>query len=106
MDDITIELGIDREDLISMAYFLGSDYTEGVHGVGLVNSMEIISTFPMKNNFGGPIKGLELFKEWLNGFDIEEMINKCDLDVKKTFPSIDVSKLSPCQKDKLVSFNC
>ena len=103
MEDITQELGIDRDDLISMAYFLGSDYTEGVYGVGLVNSMEIISTFPMKNSFGGPMKGLELFKEWLNGFDIEEMINKCDLDIKKTFPSIDISKLSACQKDKLVS---
>ena len=103
MEDITKETGIDREDLISMAYFLGSDYTEGVYGIGLVNSMEIVSTFPMKNSFGGPIKGLELFKEWLNGFDIEEIISKGDLDVIKIFPSIDISKLSTSQKDKLVS---
>ncbi len=45
MDDLEREVGIGRAELISMAYVLGSDYTEGVKGVGIVNASEIISAF-------------------------------------------------------------
>ena len=38
-------MGLDREKLILIALFLGSDYTEGVKGVGLVNAMEIVEAF-------------------------------------------------------------
>ena len=45
MDDLEHEVGIGRPELISMAYVLGSDYTEGVKGVGIVNATEIVSAF-------------------------------------------------------------
>lgn len=38
--------GLDRSKLINLAYLLGSDYTEGVPGVGYVTGMEILNEFP------------------------------------------------------------
>lgn len=56
--DIKNNLGLDRELLIRLAYLLGSDYTSGVRGVGVVNSMEILEAFPGET-------GLEEFREWM-----------------------------------------
>lgn len=55
--------GLDRTKLINLAYLLGSDYTEGVAGVGYVTGMEIL------NEFAGP--GLEPLIEfrWVHLFD-------------------------------------
>ncbi len=39
------ELGLNRNCLILMALFLGSDYTLGVKGVGIVNAIEIVTAF-------------------------------------------------------------
>lgn len=55
--DISQKLGLGREELIRLAYLLGSDYTTGVRGVGVVNSMEILEAFPGEN-------GLQEFKDW------------------------------------------
>jgi DNA excision repair protein ERCC-5 len=41
--------GLDRSKLINMAYLLGSDYTDGVPGVGYVTGMEILNEFPGPN---------------------------------------------------------
>lgn len=38
-------LRMNREKLIIFALLLGSDYTAGVKGVGLVNAMEILKIF-------------------------------------------------------------
>ena len=43
--DIQRELGIGRDELIAYAFLLGSDYAEGVKGVGIVNATEIIEAF-------------------------------------------------------------
>jgi len=45
MSRIEKDLGLDRESLIKMALFLGSDYTMGVRGIGPVNAIEIINAF-------------------------------------------------------------
>ena len=45
MDHIESELGVDRTKLIHLALLLGSDYTEGVAGVGVVNALEIANHF-------------------------------------------------------------
>lgn len=37
--------GLDRTKLINLAYLLGSDYTEGVAGVGYVTGMEVLNEF-------------------------------------------------------------
>ncbi|GAB0492162.1 hypothetical protein MMPV_003422 [Pyropia vietnamensis] len=44
--DIVAELGCDRVKLVLLALLLGSDYTMGVHGVGIVNAMEILDAYP------------------------------------------------------------
>ena len=41
-DRIKKELGLDRDRFIQLALLLGSDYTEGVVGVGVVNALEIV----------------------------------------------------------------
>ena len=60
VEEVDAVLGLDREDLISLALLLGSDYTEGVHGVGIVNAMEIVNAFPGQGN-----AGLREFREWV-----------------------------------------
>ena len=51
MDDIERELALSRAQLIDLALLLGSDYTDGVHGVGIVNAMEIIKAFDSLDEF-------------------------------------------------------
>jgi DNA excision repair protein ERCC-5 len=51
------ELSLSRHQLISIAHLLGSDYTEGLPGIGPVTAVEIISEFSSSN-------GLEEFKAW------------------------------------------
>lgn len=55
--DLEKELSLSREQLISLAQLLGSDYTEGLQGIGPVTAVEILSEFPGKD-------GLVAFKEW------------------------------------------
>ncbi|RDW82545.1 hypothetical protein BP6252_03657 [Coleophoma cylindrospora] len=55
--DLEKELSLSREQLIAVAHLLGSDYTEGLPGVGPVTALEIISEFPSA-------EGLQSFKEW------------------------------------------
>lgn len=56
-DDLEKELSLSREQLISIAQLLGSDYTEGLSGIGPVTAVEILSEFPGQD-------GLTGFKEW------------------------------------------
>ncbi|POS87374.1 hypothetical protein EPUL_002670 [Erysiphe pulchra] len=49
--DIEKELSLSREHLISIAHLLGSDYTEGIPGIGPVTALEIISEFPSVSDF-------------------------------------------------------
>ncbi|RKF61688.1 putative dna excision repair protein [Erysiphe neolycopersici] len=49
--DIEKELSLSREHLISIAHLLGSDYTEGLPGIGPVTALEIISEFPSVSDF-------------------------------------------------------
>ncbi|KAI0410052.1 PIN domain-like protein [Xylaria palmicola] len=55
--DMEKELSLSREQLISLAQLLGSDYTEGLPGVGPVTAVEILSEFPGKD-------GLQKFHDW------------------------------------------
>ncbi|KAH7321265.1 hypothetical protein B0I35DRAFT_351378 [Stachybotrys elegans] len=55
--DIEKEMSLSRNELISLAQLLGSDYTEGLPGVGPVTAVEILSEFPGK-------AGLDEFREW------------------------------------------
>lgn len=55
--DLERELGLDRDKLIRLAYLLGSDYTDGLPGVGPVVAMELLKEFPGQD-------GLHKFKHW------------------------------------------
>ena len=46
VQDVESELGMTRDKLIQLALLLGSDYTEGVAGIGIVNAVEIVNAFP------------------------------------------------------------
>ncbi|XP_020554665.1 DNA repair protein UVH3 isoform X2 [Sesamum indicum] len=72
MKDIENELGLDREKLIHMALLLGSDYTEGISGIGIVNAIEVVNAFPKKD-------GLREFREWIESPD-PTILGKLDVE--------------------------
>ncbi|SCZ98215.1 BZ3500_MvSof-1268-A1-R1_Chr3-2g06226 [Microbotryum saponariae] len=55
--DLDRELGLDRKKLVRLAHLLGSDYTEGLPGVGPVLGRELLEEFPGDD-------GLSDFKKW------------------------------------------
>ncbi|KAG9249068.1 DNA excision repair protein-like protein [Calycina marina] len=55
--DLEKELSLSRDQLISIAHLLGSDYTDGLAGIGPVTAIEILSEFPSNT-------GLQIFKDW------------------------------------------
>lgn len=57
LNDLERSVGLDRNRLIELAYLLGSDYTPGLDGVGIVFAMEILSVFPHDD-------GLHRFRQW------------------------------------------
>ncbi|KAI9769160.1 MAG: DNA repair protein rad2 [Geoglossum umbratile] len=58
-NDFEKDFDLDRRKLIRMAHLLGSDYTDGLPGVGPVTALEILSEFNSED-------GLEEFKGWWN----------------------------------------
>ncbi|KAG5646986.1 hypothetical protein DXG03_001710 [Asterophora parasitica] len=57
LSDLARDLGLERDTLVRLAYLLGSDYTEGLSGVGPVVAMELLKEFPGDG-------GLVRFREW------------------------------------------
>lgn len=55
MDNIAAALRLTQNQLIDLAHLLGSDYTEGIVGVGPVSALEILASFP---------DGLKSFYDW------------------------------------------
>lgn len=55
--DLEKEFDLTRQKLIGIAHLLGSDYTEGLTGVGPVSALEILSEFP----------SLDEFRDWWTG---------------------------------------
>mmetsp|Transcript_10552 Transcript_10552/g.21749 ORF Transcript_10552/g.21749 Transcript_10552/m.21749 type:complete len:1282 (-) Transcript_10552:243-4088(-) len=64
--DAERDLALGKNEMVALAMLLGSDYTDGVKGVGIVNGMEILEAFPVDK---GIREGLENFRKWLDGFD-------------------------------------
>ncbi|KAG0209991.1 DNA repair protein rad2 [Mortierella sp. GBA30] len=63
MSDIERDLGVGRDRLVSLAYLLGSDYTTGIKGIGLITAMEILRLFPKLDNFAKWWRGEQLKQE-------------------------------------------
>ncbi|GAA6027996.1 hypothetical protein JCM8097_001821 [Rhodosporidiobolus ruineniae] len=57
LQDLEREVGLDRDKLVRLAYLLGSDYTEGLPGIGPVLGMELLEEFPGE-------EGLKKFRQW------------------------------------------
>ncbi|KAI1282834.1 hypothetical protein F5Y07DRAFT_351057 [Xylaria sp. FL0933] len=74
--DLEKELSLSREQLISIAQLLGSDYTEGLPGVGPVTAVEILSEFPGRD-------GLNKFREWWQ--DVQGHNRSKEADKASTF---------------------
>ncbi|EMD65398.1 hypothetical protein COCSADRAFT_114116, partial [Bipolaris sorokiniana ND90Pr] len=55
--DLTSEFSLTRQKLIDIAQLLGSDYTEGIPGIGPVTALEILSEF----------QDLTAFRKWWDG---------------------------------------
>jgi DNA excision repair protein ERCC-5 len=70
--DFEKEYALHRRKLISFAHLLGSDYTEGIPGIGPVTALEIITEF----------SSLEEFRDWWG--ELQMGVNKPD-DVHEAF---------------------
>ncbi|KAK5142081.1 hypothetical protein LTR04_002347, partial [Oleoguttula sp. CCFEE 6159] len=71
--DLEKDFDLTRLKLIRIAHLLGSDYTEGLPGVGPVTALEILSEFPT----------LEDFRDWWQGVQMRN-ISKAE-DAKTPF---------------------
>ena len=60
LTDIERDLSLDRDRLIELAHILGSDYTNGLAGVGPVMAMELIADFSKDTS----TNTLDNFKQW------------------------------------------
>ncbi|GCB60131.1 hypothetical protein scyTo_0009118 [Scyliorhinus torazame] len=81
------QLGLDRTKLINLAYFLGSDYTEGIPGVGYVTAMELL------NEFLGPgLEPLIHIRDWWTEAQKNKKLrdNPSDTKVKKKLRHLDI----------------
>ncbi|CAL1391910.1 unnamed protein product [Linum trigynum] len=95
LKDIEKELGLTRDKLIRIALLLGSDYTEGVSGIGIVNAIEVVDAFPEDD-------GLQKFREWIESPDptiLGKLGGKPRSSGKKQGSKVADSKLDPSDKD-------
>ncbi|TPX73707.1 hypothetical protein CcCBS67573_g05020 [Chytriomyces confervae] len=73
--NIQRQLGLNRPHLILLAFLLGSDYTEGVDGIGVVSGLEILNEFcedglataAVKGEMDveAALEGLDAFRDWV-----------------------------------------
>ncbi|KAM3503331.1 hypothetical protein MY10362_004255 [Beauveria mimosiformis] len=87
-NELEKDLSLSRQQLIALAHLLGSDYTEGLPGVGPVTAVEIISEFPGKD-------GLARFREWWDEVQVQSRPKAADADspFRKKFRRSQATKL-------------
>lgn len=69
VSDFEREFDLTREKMIRIAHLLGSDYTEGLPGIGPVTALEIISEFP---------DSLTDFRDWWSGVQMAAPVTEED----------------------------
>ena len=89
MSDIEAELGLTRDSLIRLALLLGSDYTEGVAGIGVVNAVEVVHAFRTDDE-------LRYFRSWVD-FPDPDVISRTKSVLGKHWqvPTHQAGKTSP-----------
>lgn len=91
-DSIMKNLGMDREIMIELAQLLGSDYTNGIKGMGPVSSVEIIAEFATLTKFRdwyneGQFDKKKLEKESKFEKDLRKRLVKNEVVLDSDFPS-------------------
>ncbi|KAL4636266.1 DNA repair protein complementing XP-G cells isoform X2 [Arapaima gigas] len=110
--DIQNQLGLDQSKLINLAYLLGSDYTEGIPGVGYVTGVEILNEFP-----GLGLEPLTNFSKWWaeaqenkklapnpNDTKVKKKLRKMQLPPGFPNPAVAQAYLHPTVDDSCTSF--
>ena len=69
VENIQRDIGLKRAQMAELALLLGSDYTEGIPGVGIVNALEITSAF-------SGMDGLKTFRNWVENGDLPDQANR------------------------------
>ncbi|KAI8991248.1 hypothetical protein BDF20DRAFT_909056 [Mycotypha africana] len=102
--DVEREMQLTRKRLIQLAFLLGSDYTEGIPGVGPVAAMEILNEFDTDNKDEDEKEDEPLeeplirFKEWYESNKDETPFQRRfrkrhnALDIPNDFPNSAVTK--------------
>lgn len=98
MKDIESELGLTREQLIRMALLLGSDYTEGISGIGIVNAIEVVHAFPEED-------GLQQFREWIESPD-PAILGKFDVETSGSSKRRKSGGNESCEKGNSLEPDC
>lgn len=96
-EDIERMLGLDREKLVMLALLLGSDYTEGVNGIGIVNALEVLHAFDAS------LDGLREFKQWVFS---SESVDKPPLNSTNSQDDPDFEKKTFKFKHKALKKSC
>ncbi|XP_046401963.1 DNA excision repair protein ERCC-5 [Ischnura elegans] len=73
-EEVERKLGIDRIRMVQLALLTGSDYTEGIPGIGTVSALEILAAFPGDKKedlhrsadpeVDAALSGLQRFADW------------------------------------------
>lgn len=94
--------GLARDKLIAIAHLLGSDYTEGLPGIGPVTAVEIVSEFGSLDNFREWWSAVQMnqipkSEDAKNAFRKKFRKNATKLFLPSTFPDkrVDIAYLEP-----------
>jgi 5'-3' exonuclease len=77
--EVIHHFGLSREKLVLLAMLTGSDYTDGVEGVGPVTALEILAEFP-----GDGLEPLVQLKAWWNRVHQVTMFVECKCVFKRS----------------------
>ncbi|KAI8070777.1 hypothetical protein BC940DRAFT_270793 [Gongronella butleri] len=117
LNDIERDMSISRTQLIQLAYFLGSDYTPGLTGIGPVAALEILANFQEKgekHEDKDPVLApLHRFKDWYEkgvdttSFEKSFRRQHKHLDIPDDFPNplVKDAYLHPMVDESLEKFN-
>lgn len=94
--DIKKEFGFSQDEMIALALLLGSDYTDGIRGIGIVNATEVVTSFP-------GLTGLREFKSWVQAFDITEEAQRAEQNRKRS--EQELANMTPRERFELTHAN-
>ncbi|XP_022098685.1 DNA repair protein complementing XP-G cells-like isoform X2 [Acanthaster planci] len=90
--DVEKQMVLDRYKLIVLAMLLGSDYTDGIKGIGWVTAMEVLTQFPGQ--------GMDLLKALKCWWDVahEQLMPPAESQLKGKLRKLALPQSFPCQQ--------